>query len=248
MKLNKGRIWSILLFMLFLVNSVTVTSAEKRFLQNETGAPTDAPTTAAPSGLPTTAPTVSPTTAPTSAPTTSPTAAPTTPSPPEENGLNRESLFGIFGILFFVLVAAVIAINMMTGRKGPENHTAGGQPISPLHQDVSRRFSNRTGNRDSLSTIFSRERLSTWSGRYSGKIEAADGMDDHLAGYIRDKRHKRNERRKRRGEKSVPAKNSSIQQAPSRKQVATTENMSIQEKEIPEEDHTVPTQDMESEV
>eukprot|EP00924_Labyrinthula_sp_SR-Ha-C_P015044 snap_masked-scaffold_9-processed-gene-6.25-mRNA-1 protein AED:1.00 eAED:1.00 QI:0/-1/0/0/-1/1/1/0/237 len=44
----------------------------------------------------------------------------------------------------------------------------------------------------SFSSLMSRGRLSTVSGRYSGKFEAALDMDDHLQDLVREKRHEKN--------------------------------------------------------
>lgn len=117
----------------------------------------------------------------------------------EGNAIDAESVFVVLGIVGFVLFLGVVgyfAITTIASRgddgtlSNPNNYNPGGagKPII-----VAAAVQN---NRDSMSTIYSRDRWSTVSGGDDvQKIEAKEGKDDNLMSLLRDKRHEHNVRR-----------------------------------------------------
>lgn len=153
------------------------------------------------------------------------------PSPADSNNGNSslETVIIALGITGFVLFLVVLAFlgtkSMMDKSKKPPQDTTGGVDLvhghgkaSPSSPSNPLGLANIEGNRDSMSTIFSQDRLSLESGQYSGKIEAQNGKDENLMGFLRIKREEHNDKKKDRGggKKRTTVTSSSL--APSNRQ------------------------------
>lgn len=132
----------------------------------------------------------------TEVPTTAPSASPSSPLGKEP--FPESMIWGIVGFVLLGLALVLAFFTFYSNRSHDKTVVNQEEEANVLKYPIE---SKQPNPRDSMSTVFSRGRLSTWSGRYSGKIEAMPGKDEALSSYVRERRHERNTKKDRRKKK-----------------------------------------------